>query len=119
MSSNRKKVNSLVGKIGWCDGPTLGLSKGHYVFVRRVYGKNCSVNTFTSIARTNGTYDIRKIKMVEDGCIYPIPGKDTSLRRFGGVHKNVIKNVPISSIQNVGSNSVKRRHHHYIQKYMK
>ena len=114
----KKKVNPLVGKVGWCDGATLGLSKGHYVFIRRVYGDKCSVNTFTSIKNVGGMYSIPKIKQVEDGKVYPIPNKDTTLPRFGGVHKNVITNVPVCKIQDIGKNSLKRRHHHYIQKYM-
>lgn len=119
MAGNRKKVNPLVGKVGWCDGKTLGLSTGHYVFIRRVYGNKCSVNTFTSIGVVSGGYKINKVQKIETGVIYPIPKKDLSLPRFSGVHKNVITNVPISQIRDVGLHTLKRRHHHYIQKYQK
>ena len=119
MSKNGKRVNPLVGKVGWCDGSTLGLSKGHYVFVRRVYGDKCSVNTFTSIEKQNGKYDISKIKKIEEGVVYPIPRKDLSFSRFSGIHKHVVKNVPVKNIKIRHGHKLKRRHHHYIQKYMK
>ena len=114
-----KKEKALVGKVGWCDGKTLGLSKGHYVFIRRVYGKKCSVNTFSSIKKKNGKFDYPKLNYIENGTIYPIPTQDLTLPRFSGVQKNVIKNVPISSVQDIGKHSLKRRHHNYIQKYVK
>ena len=115
----KRKVNSLIGKIGWCSGETLGLSKGHYVFIRRVYGDKCSVNTFTSIKQKNGKYKPSKMNMIESGSLYPIPKRDITLRRFSGIHKKTIKNVPLSDVEGIGNQRLKRRHHHYIQKYMK
>lgn len=114
-----KKKNKLIGKIGWCDKETLGLSNGHYVFIRHQYGNKCSVNTVTSLKNKNGKYKLNKLKDVEIGKIYPIPKKDLSLPRFSGIHKNVIKNVPVSKIRNIGFTRLKRRHHHCIRKYMK
>ena len=58
--ANKKKINPLIGKIGWCDASTLGLSKGHYAFIRRVYGNKCSVNTFTSLKTKQGKYKYYK-----------------------------------------------------------
>ena len=112
----KKKVHPLVGKIGWCDGNTLGLSKPHFVFIRRVYGDKCSVNTFTSIEYDDNRYNYNKVKQIANGTVYPVPKNDLTLHRFSGVHKNVITNVPIVKIRNIGRNSLKRRHHHYIQK---
>ena len=66
----KRKTHPLIGKIGWCDGRTLGLSKGHYVFVRRVYGKKCSVNTFTSLKTKGGKYKTNKFRDVESGIYY-------------------------------------------------
>lgn len=77
------------------------------------------MNTFTSIKKRNGQYDASKVQKIEQGVVYPIPKTDTTLPRFGGVHKNVITNVPINKIQDVGRYSLKRRHHHYIQKHHK
>ena len=114
-----KKRNKLVGKIGWCDKDTLGLSNGHYVFIRNQYRGKCSVNTVTSLKNRSGKYKLHKIKDIEIGRVYPIPKKDLSLPRFSGIHKNIIKNVPVSKIKNIGSYQLKRRHHHYIRKYMK
>ena len=115
----KKKVNKLIGKVGWCSGKTLGLEKGHYVFIRRVYGNKCSVNTFTSIKRPDGRYKWSKVKLIEEGRLYPIPIQDSTLSRFSGIHKNAITNVPLSKIQGIGNNRLKRRHHHYIQKHMR
>ena len=115
----KKKAHPLVGKIGWCDGSVLGLSQGHFVFIRRVYGEKCSVNTFTSIKDKNGRYKFSKLGKVESGMIYPISKNDVNLPRFSGIHKNAITNVPLSSVHVRNQYSLKRRHHHYIQKYMK
>ena len=57
--------------------------------------------------------------MIKKGVIYPIPKNDDSLRRFGGVDKRIIKNVPLEKINNLGNNYIKRKHHYYIKKYMK
>ena len=64
--ANKKRINPLIGKIGWCDASSLGLSKGHYVFIRRVYGNKCSVNTFTSIKNPNGYYSNKTSMLTYD-----------------------------------------------------
>lgn len=115
----KKKRNKNVGKVGWCDGETLGLDVGHYVFIRRVNGKKCDVNTFSSIEKKDGSFQLKKMQMIRSGDLYPIPKKDDTLPRFGGIDSRVIKDVPLSKIQKIGRYSLKRRHHHYIQKYMK
>ncbi len=117
--SRKKKNNPLVGKIGWCDASTLGLSRGHFVFIRRVYGNKCSINTFTSLKTNNGLFKYNKMPDIESGKIYPIPTKDVSLPRFSGIHKNSITNVPISEVKNIDRYRLKRRHHRFIQKYVK
>ena len=114
----KKKVNPLVGKVGWCSGETLGLKQGHYVFIRRVYGDKCSVNTFTSIENNKGKLKFYKVQEIANGRLYPVPQKDVTLPRFSGVHKNVITNVPVKEIEVLKDQQLKRRHHHYIQKYM-
>lgn len=119
MNQNKRKPHPYEGKIGWCDGKTLGLNTGHYVFVRRVYGDKCSVNTFTSLKKRNGKYKATKFLDIESGKIYPVPTKDVTLPRFSGVHKNSITNVPISAIQDIDRYTLKRRHHGYIRRYMK
>ncbi|MBO4962366.1 MAG: hypothetical protein J6C97_01170 [Clostridia bacterium] len=118
-NSNKKKVHPLVGKVGYCDAKTLNLKKGHYVFIRRVYGDKCSVNTFTTLKTKKGRYKLDKFEFVENGSIYPVPIKDTTLPRFGGVDNRVIKNIPINNIYGIDRNKLNRRHHHYIQKYVK
>lgn len=115
----RRAFSKLIGKIGWCSGATLGLPIGHYVFIRRVHGNLCDVNTISSIETINQRFEIGKIHMVKNGIIYPIPTKDTTLSRFSGIDRRVIRNIPISDIQCIGHQNIKGRHHHYIQKYMK
>ncbi len=116
----RRPFSRLIGKIGWCSGPTLGLDTGHFVFIRRVKNNGkCDVNTLTSIKSRRGGYEIGKIRMIENGALYPIPKKDDSLPRFGGIDKRIIHDIPLSKIEQIGRHSIKRRHHHYIQKYMK
>lgn len=118
-SLNQKK-HKYEGKIGWCDEKILGLPRGHYVFIREVKenGK-CDVNTLTSISDKNGRYEFGKVRMIEKGTIYPIPKKDDSLKRFGGVDKRVIKDIPLSKIKYIGKNYVDKKHHYYIKKYLK
>lgn len=57
--------------------------------------------------------------MLRDGTIYPIPKKDDSLKRFGGVDKRVIKDIPLSKIKYIGKNYVDKKHHYYIKKYLR
>ena len=118
-SLNQKK-HKYEGKIGWCDKKILGLSRSHYVFIRKVKenGK-CDVNTLTSLETKNGHFEAGKFPMLRDGTIYPIPKKDDSLKRFGGVDKRVIKNIPLSKIDGIGRNYIAKKHHYYIKKYLK
>ena len=113
------KKSKHIGKIGWCDKDVLGLPKGHYVFIRRVKNDKCDVNTFTSLERNNGRFKLDKINYIRNGSIYPIPKNDVTLSKFSGVDKRIIKDIPISKIQDKGCYTLKRRHHHYIQKYVK
>lgn len=115
----KKRTNKNVGKVGWCDAKTLGLDKGHYVFIRRVQGNKCDVNTFSSIENANGTIEYGKVRKIKTGDLYPIPIKDDTLPRFSGIDNRVIKRIPLTKIKEIGKHRLKRRHHHYIQKYMK
>lgn len=117
--AKKTRISRHIGKIGWCSKETLGLLKGHYVFIRRVKNGKCDVNTFTSLETNNGLYKLDKIDYVKNGNIYPIPKKDITLSKYSGVDSRVIKNIPLVQIQNIGLNKLKRRHHHYIQKYVK
>ena len=119
MSNKKRKRSKHIGKIGWCDKQTLGLSKGHYVFIRRVNNGKCDVNTFTSLVRDNGNLKIDKINHVKFGNIYPIPLKDISLTKFSGVDRRVIRNIPLNKIEDIDRYKLNRRHHNYIQKYVK
>ena len=115
--SNKKSKH--IGKIGWCDSDVLGLSRGHYVYIRKVRNGKCEVNTFTSIEDDDEFLDFRKVKKIKTGEIYPIPKSDLTLRKFSGIDHRVIKNISIHDIKNKGRFRIKNRHKHYIYKYMK
>ena len=34
MAKKQPKRNPNIGKIGWCDSNVLGLSRGHFVYIR-------------------------------------------------------------------------------------
>lgn len=115
----RRKQNKYVGKIGWCDSNVLGLRSGHYVYIRKVKDGKCEVNTFSSIEDRNGRIEFPKVRYIQNGNLYPIPKNDTTLPRFSGIDKRVIKNISIQDIKHKGNNKIKGRHKHYIHKYMK
>lgn len=62
---------------------------------------------------------VKLIDSTEAFVFNPIPIKDTDLIRFSSIHKETIKNIPISNVKNIGIKKLKRRHHNYIQKYVK
>lgn len=64
-----KKQNRHVEKIGCCDASTLGLSRGHYVFIPNVKNGRCDVNTLTSFERNNSSYKLDKIDQMRTGNI--------------------------------------------------
>ena len=114
-----KKQSRHVGKIGWCDGRTLGLPVGHFVFIRKVKNGKCEVNTFTSLERNNGSFKLDKIDHVKKGNIYPLSKRDVNLPKFSGVDSRVIKNISIHDIKYKGRYRVKKRHHDYIKMHVK
>ena len=67
----------------------------------------------------NGNYKCAKFVDFENGKIYPVPTKDLNLKKFSGIHKDVIHNVPLNEVKLKPQFRLKRRHHQYIQKYMK
>lgn len=119
MARRKTKTSKHIGKIGWCDSNVLGLSRGHYVYIRKVKNGKCDVNTFSSIEDRNGRIKIPKVNYIKEGKLYPIPKKDTTLPRFSGIDKRVIRNISIHDIKHKGSKTIKGRHKHYINKYMK
>ena len=113
------KKNKHIGKIGWCDSHVLGLQRGHFVYIRNVKNVKCDVNTFSSIEDRNGSIEIAKVNFIKDGQLYPIPKKDCNLPRFSGVDNRVIRNISIHDIKYKRNYSIKNRHKHYINKYVK
>lgn len=109
--------------IGYCDNKYLeGLGNipgGHYVYIREVHKNGtCDVNVFTSLEK-NGKYRDNKIKHIKYGLIYPIPKNDGNFSKWTGCSNNMIKNVNISNIKDVGKKKIKKRHHFFIGKYMR
>lgn len=116
---SKRHESRYVGKIGYAPAEALGLKKGHYVFVRSVHGGKCDVNTFTGIEDWNGHVEVPKVFGIAAGRIYPIPKRDCDLPRFSGVDSRVIKNVSLSDVEDLGRCHVKRRHWHYILRFLK
>lgn len=121
-----KSKDKLVGKIGVCKNKYLGFEikpeSVHYVYIRKVNNDNtCDVNTFTQLTKhsDNKKYDYDKMYYVRKGDTYLVPEDDITLPNLSGVKKDVIKNVPISKIHNIGCHSIKKRHHFFIKKFMK
>lgn len=118
-SKRKKQTNRHVGKIGYASSKTLGLPKGHYVYIRSCNNGKCSVNTLTSLERHNRKIKQDKIRHIKQGNIYAIPSSDTNLRLFSGIDKRVIKNVDINDIVDKDKHYIRSRHKHYINRFMK
>lgn len=119
LKKRKKKINKHIGKIGWCNARTLGLPKGHFVYIRKVKNGKADVNTFTSLERNNGTIKVDKINHVKNGDIYAVSKQDCNLPLFSGVDKRVIKNVPLKDIKNKNIYHIKGRHKKIINYYIK
>lgn len=128
-----KLKKSYVGKIGYCDNKNLGIkakSQGHYVYIRKVYGKKCDVNIITSLERYNmpdprkdktaiNALSDKKLFYARLGSTYPIPFNDSNFSKWSGIKKDVIKGVNLADIQDVGKKYIKKRHRFFIGKFMK
>ncbi len=117
--SNNQNTSNLVGKIGWCSAETLGLDRGHFVFIRKAKNGKCDVNTLTSLETSPYRFQLGKINLVRDGLIYPIPKADDNFTKFGGVDKRVIKNIPLSQVELNPNKHIDQKHHSVIKKLMK
>ena len=114
------KKRKNVGKVGWCDAKTLGLSRGHFVYIRSIKHDKCDINTFSSIEDKSGKIELPKVDYIKKGLLYAVPTADLTLPRFSGVDKRVIKNIPLGKIKHIGGRySIKKRHKWYIKKYLK
>ena len=114
-----KKIKN---KIGYCDNRYLGINRpgGHYVYIRKNnYNGTCDVNVVTSLENKNKKYSIDKLHQVKKGNTYPIPVKDANFTKWSGINHDVIKNVKVAEIQDIGKKRIKRKHNFYIDKFMK
>lgn len=114
----------IKNKIGYCDNKDLkGLEKipgGHYVYIREVHKDGtCDVNIVTSLEGKDKLVDLKKIKRVRNGNTYPLPKNDATFTRWSGINKDLIKNVDILKIEDIGKKKIKKRHHFFIGKFMK
>lgn len=114
------------GKIGVCKNKDLGFKKNldgvHYVYIRQVNKDGtCDVNTFTQLTLHENPklYDFKKMEEVKRGNTYVIPLKDCTLSQFSGVNHSVVHNVKLSKIKDIGKQKIKKRHHFFINKFMK
>lgn len=113
-----KKIKN---KIGYCDNRYLGINRpgGHYVYIRKNnYNGTCDVNVVTSL-ENNNRYTVSKINRVKAGNTYSIPKTDANFVKWSGINRDVIRNVNIARIHNIGSRKIKKRHFFFIDKFMK
>ncbi len=121
--------NRAVGKIGFCDNATLGITDkygkpikgGHYVFVRELDGVGkCNVNVVTSLENKNGVYDLRKISKVKHGYLYPVPKNDADFTQWSAINLDGnINGVPLSKIKNIGKVKMRKRYRFFVSKFTK
>lgn len=104
----RKDMNWVVGKIGFCLDKDLGFSrldkkdsKGHFVYIHNINEDNkCTVSTFVSLQNSDGSV---KINQIHNGLVLPIPiYASSSFKKFTGLTKGKIANVPVSKIMSIG-----------------
>ena len=123
------KKKEVVGKIGYCDNATLGITDlsgkpirgGHYVYIRELDGAGrCNVNVVTSLENKNGVYDLRKISKVKHGYLYPVPKNDAGFTQWSAINLDGnINGVAVSKIKNIGAVKMKRRHKFFVGKFTK
>jgi hypothetical protein len=105
------------GQVGFVLNGDLGIphSGGHYVYVRKVYGRRCEVNVVTSLENKDNGFIQDRIGKVKRGMIYPIPYGDAGFGRWSGITKNP-KQVEISKIS-IQKIKIKKRHRFMVGKY--
>ncbi len=121
--------NRAVGKIGYCDNITLGITDkygkpikgGHYVFVRELDGAGkCNVNIVTSLEDKNERYQIEKLHKVKRGMLYPVPKPDADFTQWSAINLDGnINGVPVSKIKNIGAIKIRKRHKFFVGKFTK
>jgi len=93
---------NLVGKIGYVNNINLpGLENkpgGHYVYIKDINNKKCSVYTIVSLKDESGNYIKKKYKELRNGFLFPIPRNDLNLPRYSAFDLRVIKDVEIKDI---------------------
>lgn len=117
---SRKKYQ---GKIAWCDNKYFKDKKlkkkpgGHYVYIRSIDAKGyCTVSTFVSMADRSGIIKQDNVERARDGELYSFPVFDSTFPRWTALNKNV-HTVNIRRLQNIGSKTIRRRHHFMMAKH--
>lgn len=123
------KKKEVVGKIGYCDNITLGITDkygkpmkgGHYVYIREMNGSaKCNVNIVTSLEDKNERYQIEKLHKVKRGMLYPVPKPDADFKQWSAINLDGnINGIAVSKIKNIGAVRMKRRHKFFVGKFTK
>lgn len=121
--------NRAVGKIGYCDNATLGITDkygkpikgGHYVFIRELDGTGkCNVNIVTSLENKNGDFDNFKLGKLKRGYLYPVPKPDADFKQWSAINLDGnINGIAVSKIKNIGKVKMRKRHRFFVSKFTK
>jgi hypothetical protein len=117
----KKDYSWVVGKVGYCRDVDLGLKGdgGHYVYIRDVgLDYKCNVNVVTSLERGKKKYDLKHIGHVRSGYTYAIPKYDANFAEWSGLKKDVISDVDISNIREIGVKRINPKHRVFVDKYL-
>lgn len=119
----KKDEKDLKYKIGYCKNKFLkGVNgdkeKGHYVIIRKINNDGtCDVNTFTSLEFYDRAFKNDRLSQVRKGNTYSIPYYDSNFPLWTGVSTNIIKNVEIKNITDIGKKHINRKHLFFIGKF--
>jgi hypothetical protein len=121
------KQTPKAGTVGFCLDTVLGISRnggdpaknGHYVYIRKVDGDKCDVNTITSLERGTNRFIHGKLVHVRKGHTYSIPYTDANFKEWSGVTRGTIKGVKTADIVNVGTKTIHEKHKSFIDRWFK
>lgn len=111
--------DNLVGKIGYVDNINLpGLENkpgGHYVYIKEIKKKKCSVYTIVSLKDESGKFIKKKYDELRKGIIVPIPRNDLNLPRYSAFDLRMIEDVKVKDISFNHSVRLKNKKAFYLR----
>lgn len=97
----------LKGQVVWVSNKKLGLPNfnrgSHMLLVTKDHFGLIDGRVITSIEK-NGVYKPKKVKMIENGDLFPIPMNMSNLPHFSSVTVNVFKDIEKTLVKPIGNN---------------